>query len=146
MKEPSPQAGDRRLAAIMFIDMVGFAALTQRNETLALQLLEEQRNQIRPLLEKHKGREVKTTGDGFLVEFASSLEAVRCAVEIQSILEEENTRRPEGKKFLVRIGIHLGDVIHSAADVIGDAVMCPESKAWLACGICLTAQVTQRRQ
>ncbi len=98
MMEAEQQAGERRLAAIMFIDMVGFSALAQRNETLALQLLEEQRNQIRPLLEKHKGREVKTTGDGFLVEFASSLEAVRCAVEIQSISGRKRTKNvPMGK-------------------------------------------------
>jgi class 3 adenylate cyclase len=95
MKEPSPQTGERRLAAIMFIDMVGFSALTQRNEMLALQLLEQGQNQVRPLLEKHKGREVKTTGDGVLVEFASSLEAV-IAVEIQSILKE-NKNVPMGK-------------------------------------------------
>jgi class 3 adenylate cyclase len=72
--------GERRLAAIMFTDMVGFTTLAQRDEALAMQLLDEQREIIRPLLAKYGGREVDTIGDAFLVEFASSLGAVRCPV------------------------------------------------------------------
>jgi TolB-like protein/cytochrome c-type biogenesis protein CcmH/NrfG len=135
--------GERRLAAIMFTDMVGFTTLAQRDEALAMQLLDEQRGIIRPLLAKHRGREVETTGDGFLVEFASSLEAVRCAVGIQSALKQLNEARPEGERILIRIGIHLGDIIHRGTDVAGDAVNVASRIEPLAPpgGVCITAQV-----
>lgn len=80
MKDSGQLEGERRLAAIMFTDMVGFTTLAQRDETLAMKLLDEQREIIRPLLAKHGGREIDTIGDAFLVEFASSLGAVRCVV------------------------------------------------------------------
>jgi len=143
MKDPEQLEGQRRLAAIMFTDMVGFTALAQRNEVLALELLEEQRTLVRSLLGKHKGREVDTIGDGFLMEFASSLEAVKCAVEIQSALKEANAKRPEEKRIWIRIGIHLGDIIHTGTKVAGDAVNVAARIEPLALpgGICITAQV-----
>lgn len=113
--------GQRRLAAIMFTDMVGFSALTQRSERTALALLEEHRGILRPVFAAHRGREVKTVGDGFLIEFDSALEATECAVDIQHNLFERN-RRPEIERIEVRIGIHVGDVVHSENDVYGDAV------------------------
>src|SRR5207244_5385761 len=114
--------GDRRLAAIMFTDMVGYTALSQKDEGYSLQLLKEQRKLVRPFLPKHSGREVKTFGDAFLVEFASALEAVRCAFDIQQALHELNSgRRPAGR-VLLRIGVHVGDVVHSQNDVNGDDV------------------------
>src|SRR5690554_3336551 len=106
-----PEA-ERRLAAIMFTDMVGFTALAQRDESLAMQLLDEQRRLIRGLLRRYKGREVETIGDAFFVEFASSLDAVNCAVAIQSALQEWNARQPAENQARIRIGIHLGDVLH----------------------------------
>src|SRR5438093_9480982 len=112
----------RRLAAIMFTDMVGYSALAQQNEALCLALLEEHRQLLRLLFARQEGREIKTLGDGFLVEFASALAAVRCAVEIQQSLAERNAREPPGKKVQVRIGIHLGDVVYREADVLGDGV------------------------
>src|SRR3990172_7329334 len=143
MKDSEQLEGERRLAAIMFTDMVGFTTLAQRDEALAMQLLDEQRGIIRPLLAKYRGREVETTGDGFLVEFASSLGAVRCAVEIQSTLKQLNEDRPEGERILIRIGIHLGDVIHRGTDVAGDAVNVASRIEPLAPpgGVCVTAQV-----
>jgi TolB-like protein/Tfp pilus assembly protein PilF len=127
----------------MFTDMVGFTTLAQLDEALAMQLLDEQRGIIRPLLAKYRGREVDTIGDAFLVEFASSLGAVRCAVEIQSVLKELNEKRPEEKRILIRIGIHLGDVIHRGRDVAGDAVNVASRIEPLAPpgGVCVTAQV-----
>jgi TolB-like protein/Tfp pilus assembly protein PilF len=127
----------------MFTDMVGFTAITQRSEGDAIQLLDEQRRLLRPLLEKHNGREVQVTGDGFLVEFGSSLEAVRCAVEIQSALRELNANRPAEGKILIRIGIHLGDILHRGPDIAGDAVNVASRIEPLAPpgGICVTAPV-----
>jgi len=134
---------ERRLAALMFTDMVGYTALTQRNESLSMQLLGEQRGLIRQILSKHKGREIDTIGDGFLVEFVSALDAVKCAVEIQSALKEMNASRHDEEKIWIRIGIHLGDVIHTGNQVAGDAVNIASRIEPLAPpgGICVTAQV-----
>jgi class 3 adenylate cyclase/TolB-like protein/tetratricopeptide (TPR) repeat protein len=119
---PSENTEQRKLAAIMFTDMVGYSALSQGNEALALELLEKHRGILRGLFPKHQGTEIKTTGDGFLVEFASALAAVRCAVEIQRALAERNQAQPAERQVRIRIGIHLGDVVRSAGDVHGDGV------------------------
>ncbi len=112
----------RRLAAIMFTDMVGYSALAQRDEGLGLELLEEHRALLRPAFLKHQGQEVKTMGDGFLVEFASAVAAVNCAVELQEALARRNLGAPAGRQLQVRIGIHLGDVLHRGDDIVGDGV------------------------
>ncbi len=106
----------------MFTDLTGFTALTQRNEQLALDLLEQHRTLLRECIERHSGSEVKTMGDGFLVEFASALEAVRCALSMQQALYNSNANRPPESRIGLRIGIHVGDVIHSRGDIYGDAV------------------------
>ncbi|HKW05357.1 MAG TPA: adenylate/guanylate cyclase domain-containing protein [Nitrososphaerales archaeon] len=136
-------SGGRRLGAVMFTDMVGFTALTQKSETSAMHLLEEQRKLVRPLFPKWNGREIKSVGDAFLVEFSSALEAVRCGFDIQQTLHELNSNRPLDQKILLRIGIHLGDIIHSDEDVYGDAVNVASRIEPLAepGGICLTQQV-----
>jgi adenylate cyclase len=106
----------------MFTDVVGFTTLGQTNENLALQLLEEHRGVVRPIVAKYRGVEVKTIGDAFLVEFASALEAVECAIEIQTAMHERNSMLPEKERMQMRIGIHVGDVVHSQGDILGDAV------------------------
>ena len=142
MNETEGMEGDRRLAAIMFTDMVGFTALAQEDEELAMRLLAEQRKVVRTVVAKHNGREVKTIGDAFLVEFASSLEAVNCAGEIQGAVEGAKPADPT-KRISLRIGIHLGDVIHAGGDVAGDAVNVASRIETLAPpgGICVSAQV-----
>ncbi len=105
----------------MFTDMVGFTSRTQVDETGSLALLREQEILVRPILAAHLGREVKSTGDGFLVEFPSALEAARCAVAIQERIAERNRTVP-GPKIVLRIGIHLGDVEQQGDDIFGDAV------------------------
>ncbi|MFZ0892599.1 MAG: adenylate/guanylate cyclase domain-containing protein [Thermoplasmata archaeon] len=110
----------RRLAAIMFTDMVGSTQLAQRDEKAALQLLREQEGLARPILEAHRGRLVKSTGDGFLVEFGNALDAVECAVDFQRRVFERSSE--ERQPLNVRIGIHVGDVESEGNDILGDAV------------------------
>ncbi|MGI0130713.1 MAG: adenylate/guanylate cyclase domain-containing protein [Thermoplasmata archaeon] len=112
----------RRLAAIMFTDIVGFTRLGQRDEGLALEVRREHHALLRPLFAAHGGREVKTMGDGFLVEFASAVESVRCAVAIQEAVSERNSLPSSKERIHLRIGIHLGDVVEEEGDILGDAV------------------------
>src|SRR3977135_1243042 len=97
----------RKLAAIMFTDMVGYSALAQRDEGLAVELLDEHRALLRPAFLKHQGQEVKTIGDGFLIEFASAVAAVNCAVELQEALARRTLGPPAHRGFRVRMVIHL---------------------------------------
>jgi adenylate cyclase len=114
--------GERRLAAIMFTDMVGYTALGQRNESLSLALVDEQRKLIRPILARHGGREVKTIGDAFLIEFPNAVDAVRCGYDIQRAAREFNLSLAPEKRIHLRIGVHLGEVEESEKDISGDAV------------------------
>ena len=111
----------RRLAAIMFTDIAGYTPLSQADEAAALRLLQEQNRLVRPLLEIHRGRLVKSMGDGLLIEFANALEAVECAMDLQRHIQERNTREAS-PALQVRIGIHLGDVQGDGSDILGDAV------------------------
>ena len=106
----------------MFTDIVGYSAMGQKDESLALELLEEHRALLRPLFARHDGTEIKTIGDAFLVEFGSAVEAAQCSIEMQRSLSSRNAINPEGRKVQIRIGLHLGDIFHREGDVYGDGV------------------------
>jgi TolB-like protein/Flp pilus assembly protein TadD len=112
----------RRLAAIVFTDIVGYSALSQHDEALALRLLDAHNSLVRGALERHGGREVKTIGDAFLVEFPSALEAIKFAVEVQEEFRNLNRNAEVGNRILVRVGVHVGDVVENKGDLFGDAV------------------------
>ncbi len=133
----------RRLAAIMFTDIVGYSALTQSDESQALVVLERHNRLLRPLFRKFKGREVKTMGDSFLVEFSNCLDATDCAIEIQKFLHDYNVSSKEDWKIKLRIGIHQGDVIDKRGDIFGDTVNIASRIQPLAEpeGVCISDQV-----
>ena len=118
----SSLAEQRKLAAIMFTDMVGYSALSQRDDRLALELLEEHRELLRKIFPQFNGTEIKTMGDAFLVEFNSALEAAQCAIAIQRALVKRNADVPPDRRIELKIGIHIGDVVHRNGDVYGDGV------------------------
>src|SRR5213596_1502639 len=119
---PDAPPEHRQLAAIMFTDMVDYSALAQRDQSLALELLEEHRQVARSLFPRFNGTEIKTIGDAFLVEFHSALEAAQCARESQRTLAKRNHDVPSDHRIELRIGIHVGDVVHREGDVYGDGV------------------------
>ena len=135
-------AATRRLAAIMFTDLQGFTQDTHRDEKGALRLLEEQEEVLGPTLAAHRGRKVKSMGDGTLLEFPNALDAVECSVDLQRSVHEHNLQ--EGAQPLrLRVGIHLGDVQERGADIFGDALNIASRIEPLAevGGVCISAQV-----
>src|SRR5438128_2820030 len=106
----------RKLAAIMFTDMVGYSTLSQREDNLALELLEEHRQLLREIFPRFHGTEIKTIGDAFLIEFNSALEAAQCAIEIQRTLAKRNHDVTADRRIEVKIGIHIGDVVHRGGE------------------------------
>jgi len=135
----------RRLAAIMFTDMVGYTASAQTDEASALAQVRELAEIVRPLLEQHGGRVVKSTGDGFLVEFDSALQAAQSAIEVQGSLRERNARSPV-RPLRLRIGIHVGDVEEIDGDVLGDTVNLASRIMPLGQpgGVCLSEQIADQ--
>src|SRR5438270_2549262 len=143
---PDAPPEQRQLAAIMFTDMVGYSALAQGDQALALELLEEHRQIARSLFPRFNGTEIKTIGDAFLVEFHSALEAAQCAIEIQRTLAKRNHDVPADRRIEVKIGIHIGDVVHRDGDVYGDGVNIASRIEQLAGagGICVSMDVERQ--
>ncbi|HEY4283963.1 MAG TPA: adenylate/guanylate cyclase domain-containing protein [Chthoniobacterales bacterium] len=142
----SADTEQRKLAAIMFTDMVGYSALAQRDDKLALELLEEHRRLLRGIFPRFHGAEIKTIGDAFLVEFGSALEAAQCAIEIQRGLAKRNTDVTSDRRIQLKIGIHIGDVVHRDGDVYGDGVNIASRIEQLAGagGICVSTDVERQ--
>src|SRR6185436_8002260 len=110
----------RRLAAILAADVVGYSRLMGIDEEGTLAALKAHRKEvIDPLIAQHQGRIFKTTGDGLLIEFASIVDAVRCAVVIQQGIESRNANVDETRRIRFRIGINVGDVIAEGDDIFG---------------------------
>jgi TolB-like protein/Tfp pilus assembly protein PilF len=132
----------------MFTDMVGYSALSQRTEALALDLLNEHREILRGAFARYGGREIEAVGDGFFVEFSSAVDAARCAIEIQRNLHDRNSSAPPERRIHVRIGAHLGDIVAQEARVHGDGVNIAARIEPLAeaGGICLSEDIVRQIQ
>lgn len=113
---------NRKFAAIVFTDIVGFSRIAERNEALALDLLDEQEALVRGHLPAFSGREVKTIGDAFMLEFPAPAAAVQCAIEIQKSMRERNASIGEERRVFLRIGVHAGNVVERDGDLYGDGV------------------------
>jgi TolB-like protein/class 3 adenylate cyclase len=126
----------------MFTDIVGYSAITQRDESLALALLDEHNRLLHEVIVSHGGKVVKTVGDAFLAEFPSALDAVKAAIAAQSRLHTRNTAN-HGEPIYIRIGIHLGDVVYRDGDVFGDGVNIAAriQSVAVAEGICISGDV-----
>src|SRR5215469_11063233 len=113
----------RRLAAILAADVAGYSRLMGTDEEATHERLKAHlRDLIEPKIARHRGRVVKNTGDGFLAEFQSVVDAVRCAVEVQRGMADRNGAAPPETRIDFRIGINLGDVIAEEHDIFGDGV------------------------
>jgi adenylate cyclase len=126
----------RKLAAIMFTDIVGYTTTMSEDEQKALLILQSNRDVLKPVIVSHNGEWLKEMGDGTLSSFTSAVEAVNCALEIQRLLKDETD-------FQLRIGIHIGDVVISKSDIFGSGVNVASRIETLAepGGICISERV-----
>jgi adenylate cyclase len=134
---------ERRLAAILATDVVGYSRLMGGDEEGTLAALKSLRKSlIDPKIAEHSGRVVKTTGDGALVEFASAVNAARCAIDIQRAMMERNAEISEDHRIELRIGINVGDIIIEGEDIYGDGVNIAARLEGIAKagGICISRQ------
>jgi adenylate cyclase len=137
---------ERRLAAILAADVAGYSRLMGADEEGTLVRLKAHRREtIDPKIAEHRGRIVKTTGDGLLVEFGSVVDALRCAAELQANMAERNAVTPAVDRIDFRIGIHQGDVVVEDGDIFGDGVNVAARLEALAepGGICVSARVQE---
>ena len=144
---------NRRLAAILAADVVGYSRLMQEDEAGTLAALKQRRKEIlEPTLARHRGRVVKLMGDGVLVEFGSAVAAVQCAVELQQAMSaavsSNDANDQKRKTILLRIGVNLGDVIVEGSDLYGDGVNIAARLEALAepGSICISAKVRDEVQ
>ena len=127
----APDRIERRLAAIMSADMVGYSRLMEVDETGTITRQRAHRKElIDPKIVAYNGRIVKTTGDGMLVEFASAVDAVECAVDIQQMMGEREAERPLDQRIRYRIGINVGDIVIDGDDILGDVVNASAVSIW----------------
>ena len=140
---------ERRLAAVLAADVVGYSRLMGIDEEGTLARLKTVRKAlIDPTIAVHRGRIVKTTGDGLLVEFASAVDATRSALAVQRRMAEENNGLPQDRRIEVRIGIHVGDIIFDDADIFGDGVNIAARLEGIAApgGICISSSAYEHVQ
>src|SRR5712692_2802790 len=146
MEPAGPARVERRLAAILAADVAGYSRLIEADEEGTLGRLRELRAEIiDPRIAEHRGRIVKTTGDGLLVEFASVVDALRCAVGMQAALAESNAPLLPDRRIEFRIGINMGDIVVEDGDIFGDGVNVAARLETLAepGGICVSARVQE---
>src|SRR5262244_1318821 len=141
------ERAQRRLAAILAADVVGYSRLVEQDETGTLAALTDRRKAIlEPLFAKYRGRVVRLMGDGTLAEFASAVDAVQCAVDIREAMKEANAKLPEDRAIVLRVGLNLGDVVVEDGDLYGDGVNVAARLEAMADpgGICLSAAIHQQ--
>ena len=141
------ERAQRRLAAILAADVVGYSRLTEKDETGTLAALRQRREGIiEPLAAQHQGRIVKLMGDGALVEFASAVDAVQCAIELQKRMAEANSELPDRPAIILRVGVNLGDVVIDGLDIQGDGVNVAARLEAMADpgGICISGSVFEQ--
>src|ERR1700756_201835 len=146
MEPAGPARVERRLAAILAADVARYSRLIEADEKGTLGRFKALRAEvIDPKIAAHRGRIVKTTGDGLLVEFASVVDALRCAAEMQTALAEGNAALPRERRIEFRIGIHQGDIVVEHGDIFGDGVNIAARLEGLAepGGICVSARVQE---
>src|ERR1700751_5674383 len=138
---------ERRLAGVLCTDLVEYLRLMGPDEEKTLAVFKSHRPElIDPLIDQHRGRIFKTTGDGMLIEFASVVDAVRCAVVVQQGMDDRNANLPESERIRFRVGINLGDVMVDEGDMFGDGVnVAARIEALAAPGeICVSAPVREQ--
>ena len=141
------QSTPRKLAAIMMADIAGFSRLMERDESATFMRLQHLREAVtQPKIDRYGGRIVKTTGDGFLAEFASAMAALRCALDIQRDLIAHEAERSSEERIRLRIGINVGDIIVDGNDIAGDGVNIAARLEALAPpdGICISGTVREQ--
>jgi len=121
-KEITSDKYQRKLLSIMFTDIQDYSKIMNKNEQLALKILEDHNRMMIECIKNGKGRVIELIGDAFLVSFESAVEAVTCAIKIQKKFKETNKLKPNNEKIRVRIGIHLGDVIEFEGKLKGDVI------------------------
>jgi adenylate cyclase len=145
-QQMSGERAERRLAAILAADIAGYGRLMGVDEEGTLARLKAHRRElIDPKIAAHRGRLVKTTGDGLLAEFASVVDTLRCATEVQQAMAGRNAGTPAPERIEFRIGVHQGDIVVDEGDIFGDGVNVAARLEALAVpgGICVSARVQE---